>query len=810
MRKHLYILLLALLVSPIILNGQTRDAFIREAEKSFESKDYFSAMSYYAEALEFKNDKPTVHAMAESARLFDAYSIATSYYTQLVDSTGSEEYPLATFYLGQMLQRQGKYDTAITYYNLYISETEESDSSKIGIARKEIEACKWAKSQIDNPKRNITVDKLPGNVNTPYSEFGAINTESKLYFSSLRFVNDNDTRQPPRQYSKNLTQDELDGIQVDTTLLAADTQHVAHTAFNGDETKMFYTLCEYLNDKDIRCDIYVRDRNRDGSWGAGRKLPEPINMPEATNTQPNIAYNENIQKEILYFVSDREGGKGEMDIWYSVIDASGNFSLPMNLSGINTPRNEFTPFYHNSTNTLYFSSDGYLGMGGYDVYKVYMAQEGWGDVINMGYPLNSSYHDVYFTLADDNVSAHMSSNRKGSLYIADQHEACCYDIYTAEILPSHLDLHAFTFDSKTLDSLQGVTLKVIDLRRGETTIYDVEKLTSSHFTVPIEFETEYKIIATRDGYDPAEISFMAPPYGSVERIDKLLYLTPSTVRLEVLTFDRLSELPLDGCTVRLFDLTTGDVVTTPPNLGSHEFDFEVTRGHRYEVIATKTGYTQGQEIFEVPLSNDGDSIIQKKLYLTPGLQDMLPIVLYFDNDHPDPRTYRRTTQKDYTETFKAYFPKKDTFVTKYAEAYENVSGTRADVEVTNFFDNEVDPQYERFVVFLQLLERELAAGRDYDIILKGFASPRASSGYNKILGARRIDCVRNEFLRHNNGALKKYIDNNLLRISQESIGEAEAPPGVSDDLDDLVNSVYSPEASKERRVEIIDVKKVRQ
>ena len=448
-------------------------------------------------------------------------------------------------------------------------------------------------------------------------------------------------------------------------------------------------------------------------------------------------------------------------------------------------------------------------MGGYDIYKVFMGGQGWGDVVNMGVPLNSSYHDVYFTLGDDNETAHFSSNRKGSFYIDDQHEACCYDIYTATILPSHLDLHAFTFDSRTLDSLRGVTVRVIDLRKGETTIYDEEKLTSSHFTVPIEFETEYKIIATKPGYEPAEISFLAPPYGSVEKIEKLLYLTPATVRLEVSTFDRLSQLPLDGCSVRLFDLTTGDVVTTPPNTDGNTFDFTVTRGHRYEVIATKPGYSQGQEIFEVPSENDGDTLIQKELFLTPAILDMLPIMLYFDNDYPDPNTWKRSTQTDYSSTYEDYFPKKDIFVRKYAEAYEDVAGTRADVEMTNFFDNRVKAEYERFLVFLELLEKELAAGRDYHIILKGFASPRASSAYNKVLGARRIDCVRNAFLRFNNGSLKKYIDNNTLRISEQSIGEALAPPDVSDDLDDLVNSVYSPAASRERRVEIIDVKKVK-
>ncbi|MDX1684256.1 MAG: tetratricopeptide repeat protein, partial [Saprospiraceae bacterium] len=272
MRKSIHILI-GLFVMPVLLSGQSREAFIKAAEDAFETKDYFSAMSYYAEALEFEKDVSTSWKAGEAARLFDAYTVAIGHYSYVVEESDSLKYPLATFYLGQMYQRQGKYDEAIDHYQLYISENDDSDSTKVGIARKEVEACSWAKNEVDNPKRNITTEKLEGNVNTPYSEFGGLNTESAFYFSSLRFVQPNDDHNPPRTFSKNLIKD-FNGINIDTTIEAADTQHIAHTAFNGDETRMYFTLCEYLNDKDIRCDIYMRDRNRNGTWGEAKKLPE--------------------------------------------------------------------------------------------------------------------------------------------------------------------------------------------------------------------------------------------------------------------------------------------------------------------------------------------------------------------------------------------------------------------------------------------------------------------------------------------------------------------------------------------------------
>ena len=144
--RHNLKMILAILLFGQMAFGQTRDAFIRAAEASFDTKDYFSAMSYYSEALEFQRDIPTVHAAAESARLFDAYSIATDYYKEVLEGSDNE-YPNVSFYLGQMLQRQGIYDTAITYYQVYISETDDTDSTFVRIA-----SAVWAMSTMTAKK----------------------------------------------------------------------------------------------------------------------------------------------------------------------------------------------------------------------------------------------------------------------------------------------------------------------------------------------------------------------------------------------------------------------------------------------------------------------------------------------------------------------------------------------------------------------------------------------------------------------------------------------------------------------------------
>ena len=82
-----------------------------------------------------------------------------------------------------------------------------------------------------------------------------------------------------------------------------------------------------------------------------------------------LAYSSHFNKDVLYFVSDREGGKGKMDIWYSIIDKNGSYTHPQNLVTINTAEDDITPNFHSSSNTFYFSSNGYLSMGGFDIYS---------------------------------------------------------------------------------------------------------------------------------------------------------------------------------------------------------------------------------------------------------------------------------------------------------------------------------------------------------------------------------------------------------------------------------------------------------
>jgi hypothetical protein len=102
----------------------------------------------------------------------------------------------------------------------------------------------------------------------------------------------------------------------------------------------------------------------------------------------------------LFFVSDRPGGEGKDDIW--MVDVNGNtFGNPVNLKDINSSESEVTPFFHQGSQELYFSSFGQKGFGGYDIYKTSVDNGKWVQPVPEPAPLNSSYNDLVFCIKSE-------------------------------------------------------------------------------------------------------------------------------------------------------------------------------------------------------------------------------------------------------------------------------------------------------------------------------------------------------------------------------------------------------------------------
>jgi hypothetical protein len=635
----------------------------------------------------------------------------------------SAMYPEAAYWLGKVQQFQGKYDPALMSYQAFL-EIPDADSALVADAKHAIVSCEWAKEHINEVDDSITVERMGDVVNTLFSEFGAVQRDSTMYFTRLAYERHKmDTKDKPifpaLLYSQVLVSEQDSSAHpLDSTFNEQGAMHTAHTAFSLDGSRVYYTLCEYLNKSDVRCDLYYRDVLEGGGWGEAQQLPVPLNAEGFTTTQPSIGYDKSTGKQILYFVSDRPGGKGNLDIWYSVINDPNNVTQPKPLTAVNTPWDEMTPFFHQESETLFFSSEGYPGFGGLDIYQSRFEGGTWSTPENLGISINSSYADAYYVLSADEETALFSSNRLGSVYFESSREACCFDVYKVFLIPPpkpvDVIVEARTFDARKREPLPGTTVEITDMD-GESYGRKVDEYTHiQHFTVPLN--NSYTVTGTRKGYRTAS----------------------ATVAEDMLT---------------------------------------------------------------------GDTVIVDLFLELGNLEDFLPLAIYFDNDQPEPRSNTETTTLRYLETYEPYYESKDKFKRRYTRGVDKSEVEGLELEIETFFEDSLRRSKGEFESFLNILHQYLDEGLWFKIFLKGYTSPLASNTYNYQLGQRRISTIQNEFAAFRGGVLKKYFESGDLEVVEKSFGEETAPPTVSDDPRDTRRSIFSPEASVERRVEIIEIEK---
>jgi outer membrane protein OmpA-like peptidoglycan-associated protein len=154
----------------------------------------------------------------------------------------------------------------------------------------------------------------------------------------------------------------------------------------------------------------------------------------------------------------------------------------------------------------------------------------------------------------------------------------------------------------------------------------------------------------------------------------------------------------------------------------------------------------------------------------------------------------------------SYLDRQVEYRLKRSEGLSPENAEKAENDIDVFFENEVREGFEKLSQLCELLLVRLETGQSIEIFIKGFTSPRAKSDYNINLGKRRISSVRNYISEWSDESLKPYLINGRLRITETSFGETTARLGLSDDLNDERNSIYHPDAARERRVEIVEIK----
>lgn len=204
----------------------------------------------------------------------------------------------------------------------------------------------------------------------------------------------------------------------------------------------------------LNCEIYFAKKKKRRGWEKPVKLSGPVNRKGYTATHPAVGRLAD-STVILYFVSNRPGGLGGSDIWYTLVKGTKS-SECVNLGPmVNTSADEFTPFYDQRNGVLYFSSDREGGKGGHDIYCATGQRNTWQKAEAVCGCLNSEENDLYFSITEYDdltgrpLSGFLSSNRKDSYFLTDT--ACCNDLYRWG-----LDSSLFVHVADTVESIDTI------------------------------------------------------------------------------------------------------------------------------------------------------------------------------------------------------------------------------------------------------------------------------------------------------------------------------------------------------------------
>ncbi|MDX1912674.1 MAG: hypothetical protein SFV22_14380 [Saprospiraceae bacterium] len=790
-------------VYALVLHAQSPRAFENAADKAFRSNDFYSAMQYYGKVLEMEPNRLDLsYRYADAARQSGAYGQAELWLEKTIQADRLGEFPDAALQLASVKKQLGKYEEAIRLYEKYdIRATNPAEASpERQAARQNVLQCEWALEKTQQPDHSVALSQLSDLFNTPQPDFGASLFNGKIYYSSFRDTDWGDRHYPARPIAK-IMQADVEGGEPEFAPFNVEKRHTAHAAFSPKGDFVVFNQCDYTGDVDVLCELYFSEKTATG-WTKPRALPDFINVKGYTATQPGVVADGD-GYYWLYYVSNQPGGEGGLDIWRTRFSASGVFVQPENIRELNTAENDITPAYDPRRNTLYFSTRGRWTLGGYDIYKVESENGKWLEPQHLDVPYNSSFDDVYFLPVNDTF-AYLTSNRNGSRRLDD---ICCYDIFKLEYLP--ISLEALAFSKFSYTPLDKVVFSLDELSEPEklpTVTHFSGNVNSTGFDI-IRNRT-YRIIATKEFYRPDTVYVSTGSFPPDRKLIERLYLVPE-IHLAVKTFHQWTKEPLADVQIRLIEITGREIGKKETGKEGNEANLDISNRRYFTIIAEKEGFspdTVTVDAGELKALLAGETLT-KNLFLAPAtMSRFLPIALFFDNDQPDPRTYATTTKLSYEESVERYLARRAAFIAKYTENLQGMEKETAAERLGRFFDEDVTGGQTRLESFASNLTLFLQSGATLNIMVKAFASPLARPEYNMALTQRRIASVKNYFRRYENGIFESYIRNGQLRISMLPLGESESNPGVSDDAKNKRLSVFSPEASRERRAEILEVR----
>jgi outer membrane protein OmpA-like peptidoglycan-associated protein len=476
----------------IILGVSAQTSSVKKAMADFDKAQVYLNNNNYEGAIASLKDAATadpnfqnaIIQLAELNRRLKSFEEAKSYYNRaLALGAGSD---VRIYYgLAESQLNTGDYNNALQNIGLFIDKYTGSDKDFLAKAKKYKKDCEFSILALKTPQKYEPVNLGP-QINSKHRDyFPAITADNETLIFS-RNIGGNEDFFISKKRNKEWTSPVSLSSNINTSQFNEGAQSIS-----PDGQYLFFTGCNRPNGLG-RCDLYVSHKEGN-NWGQPFNLGAPVNTIY-WESQPAISPDGNT----LYFVSNRPGGIGGYDIWKTHLNEEGEWSAPLNLGPeINTPYDENTPFLHADGKTLYFSSDGWPGMGNKDIFMSRLDPTGhWSNPLNMGYPINSFSEESGLIVSPDGTEAFFSSNLKDGY--GDM------DIYQFK-LPEDKKPMAITYvkgivrDKETRKFLEA-KVQVVNLSNKKTAYNDYTSKENGDFLAVMPIGADYAFNVSADGY----------------------------------------------------------------------------------------------------------------------------------------------------------------------------------------------------------------------------------------------------------------------------------------------------------------------
>jgi len=423
----------------------------KDADKKFRELEYFSAIDLYKGSYAKEKNAETkaymIFQIAECYRHINDLKQAETWYSKAVKAKYSD--PIAQYYLAEMMKGNENYAGAIVEFNKYKALVPSDKRGEDGA-----KSCELAQKWKDNPTRYVVTNEAQINTkNMDFSPTFADKKHNEIYFTSTREGSTgNSTDGTTGEGFSDIYTSKHDkkgkwGAPVPLSAPINTTDNEGSVYLNHKMTMMFFTRCPNEKKKNMACEILFSEK-RGNDWTEPKLIP--ITADSISVGHPALSNDDNT----LYFSSDMPGGFGGHDIWsmtWNKKEAKWE-NLTNCGASINTIGSEYYPYVHED-GTLYFASNGHIGMGGLDIFKAEKSGDKFTGVTNLRSPINSPSDDFGIVFDGKLEKGYFCSNRQGG--------KGSDDIYSFYLPPLIFAIQGVVRESDTKAVLPNATVKLI-------------------------------------------------------------------------------------------------------------------------------------------------------------------------------------------------------------------------------------------------------------------------------------------------------------------------------------------------------------